>query len=234
MKKIASAFPACVFVIALTVFPLNTASAQVGLHVGVFGAYTFSPDASLPYYNYNYYYNYTYSYDIDVQETWVFGIKLGYTPPPLKFLSFEFEYSYLNPDVDRTVLPDAGTGYTAIEGDVKLNNFMFNTIAKYPKGRFHPYVGLGLGFSILDVSISTTSTEPYPNYDDTVFAWQMLVGVDIDLTNNFSIDMGYRYFATESGSDRKYYYDYYNYYEYYDTHFDYKTSMVTLGLKYRF
>ena len=229
MQKIAGAFPIFVFLIAVTVFPVNTAEAQSGFYAGVFGGYTFSPNASLPYYNYDYYYNYTYSYDINVKETWVLGFKLGYTPPRLGFFSFEFEYSFLNPDVDRTMLP-AGAGYTTIEGDIKFNNFMFNTFVKYPQGRIHPYVGLGLGFSSVDVSISTTSAAPYPSYDDTLFAWQILGGIDIDLTNHFSLDLGYRYFATESGSNHYYYY----YYDYYNSHIDYKTSMVTFGLKYRF
>jgi opacity protein-like surface antigen len=59
-----------------------------------------------------------------------------------------------------------------------------------------------------------------------------LVGVDIDLTKNLSVDIGFRYFATEAESDHDYYRDYY--YEYYSPHLDYKISMVTLGLKFRF
>jgi len=236
MKKLAGAFAVVVFVIAVSVFPFNTASAQTGLYVGVFGGYTFGSDASLSYYDYDYYYNYNYNYDIDVQDTWAFGVKFGYTPPRLKFFSFEFEYSYLNPDVDRTVLPRAGTDYATVEGDVKFHNFMFNAIAKYPEGKFHPYIGLGLGFSAVDLSVSTTSTARSASYDDTVFAWQILFGVDIDLTNNLSLDIGYRYFATESNDDDDYDYDhdYYHYHDYYGTYLDYKTSMVTVGLKYRF
>lgn len=231
MKKLASSFAVFVFVIAVSIFPFNTASAQSGWYVGVFGGYTLSPNASLSYYDYNYYYNYNYNYDINVKETWALGFKVGYTPPRLKYFSFEFEYSYLNPDVDRTVLPRAGTNYDTIEGDVKLHNFMFNAIAKYPEGKFHPYIGLGFGFSAVDLSVSTTSTGRSYSNSDTLFAWQMLFGVDIDLTKNLSVDIGYRYFAAESNDDHDH--DYY-YYNYYGTYLDYKTSMVTLGLKYRF
>ena len=232
MKKVVTSFAVFVFVITVSVFPFNTASAQVGWYIGVFGGYTFNTDASLWYSDSNY--NYSYQYDIAVQETWVFGVKFGYTPPPLKYFSFEFEYSYLNPDVDKTVLTHAGTDYANTEGDVKLNNFMFNAIAKYPEGKIHPYIGAGLGFSYVDVSVSTTSTARGANYvssisnDDTVFAWQILLGVDIDLTNNLSVDIGYRYFATEAIHDH----DHES--EYDSTPLDYKTNMVTLGLKYRF
>jgi opacity protein-like surface antigen len=226
MKKVARSFAVFIFVITVSIFPFNTASAQLGWYVGVFGGYTFSPDASLQYSDYNYNYYYDYKYDVNVQETWVFGFKFGITPPALKYFSFEFEFSHLNPDIDRTALPRGGT----VEGDVKFNNFMFNAIAKYPQGKIHPYVGAGLGFSSFDLSLSTTSPARSMSNDDTVFAWQILFGVEIDLTNNLSMDIGYRYFAAEANDDDNH--DYY--YEYYGTQIDYKTSMVTLGLKYRF
>ncbi|NTW16421.1 MAG: porin family protein [Syntrophaceae bacterium] len=229
MKKLARSFAVFVFVIAVSVFPCNTASAQLGWYVGVFGGYTFSPDASLQYSDYTYNYYYDYKYDVNVQETWVFGFKFGITPPVLKYFSFEFEFSHLNPDIDRTTLPRGGT----VEGDVKFNNFMFNAIAKYPQGKIHPYIGAGLGFSSFDLSLSTTSTTSPArsmSNDDTVFAWQILLGVEIDLTNNLSMDIGYRYFAAEANEDD--HHDYY--YEYYGTQIDYNTSMVTFGLKYKF
>lgn len=242
MRKAASSFAVFVFLVIVSVFPFNSASANVGGYFGVFGAYTLSPDASLRFYDYvydsRYNYHYDYSYDLDVQETWAVGAKFGFTPPPLKFFSFEFEYFYLNPDVDRTEMTRAGTYYGAIEGDVKLHNFMFNAIVKYPEGRIHPYFGGGVGFSYYDVSVSVHSSGPWSSpygssysVNDTVFAWQLLAGVEIDLSNNWSLDIGYRYFATEPGSDSDH--DYYEY-DYYDTHLDYKTSMVTVGLKYRF
>ena len=241
MKKIASSFAVFVLVIVVSVFPFNTASAQTGGYVGVFGGYTLSPDASLVYddYNYSRHYNYYYKYDIDIQQTWVLGVKFGYTPPPLRFFSFEFEYSYFNPDVDRTVLIQTGTEHTAIEGYVKFHNFMFNALARYPEGIIHPYIGGGLGFSYVDLSVRTTSPTSvnygrYASSTDNVFAWQILVGVDIDLTKNLSMDIGFRYFATESGSDY-YHDDYYDgHYEYDKIPIDYSTSMVTFGFKYRF
>ncbi len=226
MKKLAIALAAFVFVIAVSIFPFNTASAQFGGYMGVFGGYTLISDATMWYYDY--YYNY--DYDIDVQKTWAVGLKLGYTPPQLKYFSFEFEYSFLNPDVDRTVLTPAGTGYATIEGNAKFNNFMFNAFVKYPEGKIHPYIGVGLGLSYVDVSFSTTPTVRSANNDDTVFAGQILGGVDIDLTKNLSMDIGLRYFATEAESDHDYYHDY----GYYSPHLDYRISMVTLGLKYRF
>jgi opacity protein-like surface antigen len=204
------------------------------VYVGVFGGYTFSPDASWE--------DHVFNYDLDVQETGIFGIKFGGTHPTVKYFSIELEYSYLNPDVDRTVFSTAGSDYYAIEGDVKIHNFMFNTIFKYPEGKIHPYLGLGLGFSYFDFSVTSTSRlngvsyNARRSYDDTVFAWQVLAGVDIELTNNLSLDIGGRYFDTESLNDSydDDYYDDYDYDHYDGPTLDYRTFMVTLGLKFRF
>lgn len=228
MKKVDSVFSVFVFVIAVVVFPFNTASAEVGGYMGVFGGYTVSPEASPGYADHNYYYHG--NYDIDVEETWLIGFKLGYTPPRLRFASFEFEYSYSNPDVERTVWTNRGRDYAKIEGDAEFHNFMFNGIAKLPAGKIHPYIGAGIGFSYIDASITTPSTGRFDSNDHTVFAWQILLGVEIDLANNLSMDIGYRFFATESDSDHDYYY----YDEYDSTDLDYETSIITFGLKYRF
>ena len=241
MQKVARSLFVFVFVIAVSVFPFDTASAQRGMYVGVFGGYTFSPDASWE--------DYYSSIDLNVQETGIFGVKFGFNPPPIKFFSIEFEYSYLNPDMDRTVFATAGSDYDAIEGNAKIHNFMFNAIVKYPEGKIHPYLGLGIGASYFDFSALSTANVGGVNYserssvDDTVFAWQILAGVDIDLTNNLSLDIGLRYFDAESA-------DYHDDYDddYYDDHhhdhdddyyyegptLDYRSFMATAGLKFRF
>jgi opacity protein-like surface antigen len=216
--------------------PFNTALAQIGAYVGVFGGYTLSPDASLG----NYDPIYHLDYDLDVQKSGVFGVKIGGTHPAIKNFSFEFEYSYLNPGVDRTLLTTAGTDYYAIEGDAKIHNFIFNAIIKYPEGKIHPYLGLGIGVSYFDFSLTSTSRLNGVNYskrgsaNNSVFAWQVLTGVDIDLTNNFSLDIGCRYFDTQS---KVYYYDHdhdHNDYYYDGPTLDFRTFIVTLGLKFRF
>jgi opacity protein-like surface antigen len=66
-----------------------------------------------------------------------------------------------------------------------------------------------------------------------------LAGVDIELTNNLSLDIGCRYFDTESLNDSyddydDDYYDDYDYDHYDGPTLDYRTFMVTLGLKFRF
>jgi opacity protein-like surface antigen len=243
MKKVSRSLAVFLFVIAFSLSPFNIASAQIGVYVGVFGSYTLSSDASWVNDNLDY------NYDLNVQETGIFGVKFGGIHPEIKYFSLELEYSYLNPDIDRTVLSTSGTDYSAMEGDAKIHNLMFNFIFKYPEGKIHPYLGFGLGASIVDLSLTPTSNVGGMIYserrsaENTVFSWQVLTGVDIDLANNLSLDIGCRYFNTESkeGDYEVYYNDDHNQADYHndaDHHhgpiLDFRTFMVTLGLKFRF
>jgi len=233
MKKVANYFFIFTLAILFAVCPLKSASAQVGGYIGIWGGYTISPDASSgDYYDGGDYY---YNFNLDIQETWVFGAKIGYTPPQLKYLAFEFEYSYLKPDINSSIIDWYGSNFVAVEGDVKLNNFMFNAIVKYPQGRFHPYVGAGFGFSYADMStivtqrFSSVTSSASVGKDCTSFAWQLLTGVEFDITNNLSVDIGYRYFATEIEFENATGIEFKN-----DTNIDFTTSMITLGLKFLF
>ena len=120
-----------------------------------------------------------------------------------------------------------------LTGDVKLNNFMFNAIAKYPLGRFHPYVGAGIGCSYSDMSATATQSgvinSASVGEDYTSFTWQLLTGVEIDIINNLSVDIGYRYFASEIEFGNNTEIDFEN-----STKINFTTSMITLGLKFLF
>jgi len=230
MKKVANYLFIFTLAILFAVCPLKSASAQVGGYIGVWGGYTISPDASSgDSYNWNYYNR----YDLDIQEAWALGVKVGYTPPQLRYFSFEFEYSYLDPDINKSVLGQNRTGFVVVDGDVKLNNFIFNAIAKYPLGRFHPYVGAGIGCSYTDMSAIASQSgvinSASVGKDYTSFAWQLLTGVEIDIINNLSVDIGYRYFVTEIEFGNNTEINFEN-----DTKIDFTTSMITLGLKFLF
>ena len=236
MKKASS----YIFILSLTlagflaVFPLKTASAEVGGYVGIWGAHTIASSARSEYYD-DYYYHYYHDYDLDMSETWAAGVKAGYTMPQFKYISFEFEYSYLKPDIKRSIVERYGSDYIAVEGDVKLNNFMINVIGRYPRGRFHPYIGAGFGFSYSDMSaqatqrISGVTTSAPVGKTYTSFSWQLLTGVEIDIINHLSADIGYRYFATQiefENSPDIYFEN--------STKVDFTAHMIAIGLKFLF
>jgi opacity protein-like surface antigen len=62
-----------------------------------------------------------------------------------------------------------------------------------------PYLGGGIGFATMHLSDTFVSEFGPPIYqqdDDSVFAYQVGGGLEVALTHRFSLDLGYRYFAT--------------------------------------
>jgi OOP family OmpA-OmpF porin len=65
-------------------------------------------------------------------------------------------------------------------------------------GSIEPYVGLGVGAAKLDASFADG---PIVFYDeDTVLAYQAMVGVAFGLTEQLDLDVGYRYFVAPEAS----------------------------------
>jgi len=236
MKTIVNCVVVFLLGILFVTYPFQSAWAQTGGYIGIWGGYTIAPEASSDYDDddggcYDRCRRYYHDYDLDMEDAWALGVKVGYTHPQLKILAMEFEYSYLNPGIDRSVVDFYRPGYVTVEGEAKLNNFMFNVFAKYPHGVVHPYFGLGLGFSYIDISANAVSSDDtsssIPVGDDyTSFAWQVLTGVEIDLAQTLSLDIGYRYFGTELELKDRVEFGYKNSRDFY-----YTTSMFTLGFK---
>jgi len=90
-----------------------------------------------------------------------------------------------------------------MNGQVNLNNLLFNLIFIYPEGVIRPYIGAGLGWSWFRVNGTasanvggTTYLLPYSARADG-FAWQFIAGVELKADDNFSFDFSYRYFGTD-------------------------------------
>ncbi|MEQ9518584.1 MAG: outer membrane beta-barrel protein [Parvibaculum sp.] len=109
----------------------------------------------------------------------------------------ETEVAYTENDNDSvTVL---GTK-TNVGGTLEQTTVMLNGYVDFvPGGTLRPYLGLGLGFvdgehsiSVLGFSGSGSGTE---------FAYRGAAGVTYHLTENWGLDLGYRYTAWESNGD---------------------------------
>jgi opacity protein-like surface antigen len=59
-----------------------------------------------------------------------------------------------------------------------------------------PYLGGGIGFANIDVEDLTFEGIEIGDDDDTVFAYQAAVGIGIDVAENITVDVGYRFFGT--------------------------------------
>lgn len=83
-------------------------------------------------------------------------------------------------------------GSEPVDGDVSNISFMVNGYYDIPTGTaVTPYVGGGIGLARLEIK-----PQDEDSMDDTVFAYQVGLGVGIAVSKTVTIDLGYRYFAT--------------------------------------
>jgi len=110
-------------------------------------------------------------------------------------IRLELELGYRNNDVDKV----AGASG---RGDVTQWSLMGNAIYDFATGTaFTPYVGIGLGGVRVDVDGGGTFAGGRTiSDDDTVFAYQGLLGVAYAIAPQWKLDLGYRYFASADPS----------------------------------
>lgn len=105
-----------------------------------------------------------------------------------------------------TVLGVAVSGTLDIEPTIDA--FMANAALRLNDGRWHPYVGggIGLAHASADVTLSATFVVNGQTFvgvgsaedSDTSFAGQAFAGVDFDVTDNIYVGLNGRYFITNS------------------------------------
>jgi opacity protein-like surface antigen len=205
MKKIS--FCAVVLVLSGMLFFTSTPAAKAAeagpYYVGIFGGWVM-PQNLEP----------QDGEDIPLKDSWALGIKGGYIIPTVKWLAVELEYAYLaTQDVDRS----------GVDGDFGASNLMANFLLRYPEGKFHPYAGVGIGWSWGSIKISEPGVGSIDE-SDNAFAWQILAGVNYEITPSWSADLAYRYFSSKysvnSGGE--------------DVDFTSKNHMILIGVNYHF
>ena len=102
-----------------------------------------------------------------------------------------------------------GSRFRSVDGNLGALAFMVNTFYDlHNQSIVTPYFGGGIGFAAMHLSdtsaINVTAGSArsqllYGAADDTVFAYQFGAGVEIALKPRFSLDVGYRYFGTDTG-----------------------------------
>jgi opacity protein-like surface antigen len=97
----------------------------------------------------------------------------------------EGEFSYRINDMDEF---SGGPVNGEIESMSLLGNVIFDIGTNSP---FTPFIGAGMGFSNVDMELEGGSD------DDTVFAYQFIAGMGFKVSEVTSIDISYRYFATD-------------------------------------
>jgi opacity protein-like surface antigen len=167
------------------------------------------------------------TYKFDVDDGAMMGFKLGANIPSAPFANLEVEFFHIfSQDISQQI-HYSGANYIQAgpDSDVYLNNVMFNLVIRYPAGNVRPYIGVGIGYSKMEIGGTytalingTTYTVSDPSED--AFAYQFMAGINYRIDRYFSLDAGYRYFAADadiSGAD-----------------ISYRANIFTLGLNYHF
>ena len=214
MKLIVRCTIAVIFVMVALMAPDDKAVAQGRpFYVGVFGGYTIPQDMT-------WHSKITGdTLNINVDNSGMIGFKFGYILPPVPMLALEFEYNHI---FDHNYGPAQSSSGFREAGDAYLDNFFFNLILRYPKGRIHPYVGGGIGWSYFNIHNLETFGGFTSVQDEsaTNFAWQALGGLDFEIVPSLSADITYRYFGTDAHLDV--------------IDVNYRTSIISAGLNFHF
>ena len=145
----------------------------------------------------------------EMRNGFLAGIKIGYIPKALKkILAAELEYNYQKADVNRITTP----GFTAFtvtipafsnlanNSGTSFHSIFLNVMARYAEGIVHPYIGIGPGVTLSTISFNEPDLTAGYGFVETGEAtnvsYQILGGVDFDISTNISIGGGYKYFAT--------------------------------------
>jgi opacity protein-like surface antigen len=165
------------------------------------------------------------------------GINIGVTGGyDFGYLRLEGELSYKNSEMNGIVDQSDNFSFRNVDGSLSALAMMFNSFADlHNSSPLTPYFGGGIGFATLYLS-DTFGTDTrgnlvtrdllYSNDSDTVFAYQVGGGVEIALSPDLSLDLGYRYFGTtrarfDSSIDQS-------------TRLKYESHNATAGLRFKF
>ena len=105
----------------------------------------------------------------------------------------EAEVAYHLNDVDTV---SAGGVSATGDGTVSALSLMANGYYDFGsrKSLLVPYLGLGVGFAMVDADESVLGTQ-FVDDSATVFAYQFMAGVGFNISRNTTLTAGYRYFA---------------------------------------
>lgn len=92
-----------------------------------------------------------------------------------------------------------------VEMDYGVKTLMANVYYDFNTStKFTPYLVAGLGFAFVATDVAlTTNLTVKGDGSDTNFAWNLGLGVGFDITENFTVDTGYKFMslgATETGN----------------------------------
>lgn len=124
--------------------------------------------------------------DASLQDSFVYGAKLGYYFESVKWLGVETEVYNSNPNIKQQNVTVSGPGGTATglqpgESLRVLSWSPITVVVRYQAGRFEPYAGVGMGVYFAHLSSGGESTS------DTNVGLNTQLGLRYKVTQNLAV-----------------------------------------------
>lgn len=169
------------------VLPGAAMAAGEGFYVGAQGGVNWQNDADLEYNGF--------SLKTEHDLGWAAGVVVGYKTD--LGIRAELEATYRRNELDKTNDRTVGSNWS---GNSNSWAFMGNVLYDFNTGTpFTPYIGAGAGIARVSVDLNENyrfGPSLEINEEDWVFAYQGIVGVSYNISNELAVSLDYRYFAT--------------------------------------
>jgi opacity protein-like surface antigen len=153
---------------------------------------------------------------LEFDTGYALGVAVGHN---FGMFRLEGEFGYQQNDIEEA----SAYGYSASAyGDINCFSLLINGYFDFVNtSPLTPYIGLGIGMARIEVKSFEIAGYRIGSDDDTVFAYQLGGGVGYAMNENVTLDLQYRYFATEDP-------------EFGVVDAEYATHNVYFGLRYNF
>jgi opacity protein-like surface antigen len=165
-----------------------------GWYSSVFGGYAYLPNNLATSRNSIAYSNASYESEYNA------GGSFGFKSNPMRY---EAQVTYVNAMLDNVF--ENGQYDSLVAG---YNNAIFglaNVYYDFPTviPTITPFLGVGLGYGWINVKVDNMRLPNTPDFNvsDSAFAYQGSIGVTFNFSENYALDIGYRYLATSKVFD---------------------------------
>lgn len=134
--------------------------------------------------------------DAEYRNGYDAGGSIGFKSTPLRY---EGEITYINTELEHFKIN--GITQTGIKGHNQVLLGMANVYFDFPNFQrcLEPYLGVGLGYGYVDGFFKGTGPSLFSRFEasESVVAYQGMAGITYNFAETYSLNIGYRYVATE-------------------------------------
>ncbi len=180
----------------MTLLASNIVTAAVpmdGWYSRIFGGYSYLPN------NLNTNFANFYLNNAAYQSGYNVGGSFGYKSNPLRY---EGEYTWINADLSKFSINNIQQNHA--RGSQNVSAFIANIYYDFPEvvRCIEPYLGVGIGYTWINTKFNSDPVFDLPTFNKSAanFTYQGTAGISFNPIEYFSLDIAYRYLATNQVS----------------------------------